>query len=943
MVGVVADTATGPALLERGRDLEKLGAALADARGGEGRIVMIEAPAGLGKTSLIRAAGDLAAEAGYTVLRARATELERDFAYGCVRRLLEPAVLGREDLFEGAAAMCHRLFEPDSIPRSPQDAESAATMLHGLYWLVSNLSDVAPVALAVDDLQWADTESLHFLNYLAPRLDGIPVAVVAGARSGEGLRPDLARLSAAPEATVLRLAPLSDEATAVLCERRLGPGVAPEFARACREASGGNPFFLEELLREAAQGGLPTDAGATARIRHIGPATVAQAVLLRLSGRPGAAPALVRAVAVLGDGTTLAEAAELAGLAADDSAAAADLLVALEVLRAAGGLEFTHPIVREAVYADIGAYERAQAHARAATLLGARGATEERVAAQIAAADPVGDAERVALLRRVAAGALARGAPAAAVTWLRRALAEPPPPEAHVDVLLELGGAEHRIGAPEAPEHLAAAVDRIEDPQRLATSVRLLANALTISGDPDGAVRALDSAIAVVESRDRELALVLEAELATHAQQASPETRAPAARRLVRHGDLQGATRGERLVLASLAFERAKTSESAEEAARRLEEALDGGRLVRELELDIAGPLYDIVIALLHTDALDVAAASLDEALDRARATASAPATAYLTSRRGWIALRRGAIASAERSARTALELLANHGIRLGVPLATALLVRSLVESGDLDAAEQALRDSGIGDELRPGLTGNFLLEARALLRLAQGRPRDGLDDLLEFGRRHEQWGGANPLASRWGSRAALALAALDDDAEARRLAAGDLERAERWGAATGIGIALHATALVEGGSRSVELLTRAAGVLERSPSRLEHARALVDLGAALRRANRRAEARVPLTHGLEIAERCAAGALEERARTELLASGGRVSDPYLDGANRLTVSERRVAELAAEGRSNPEIAQALFVTRKTVETHLGSVYRKLDIAGRGELARALG
>ena len=477
------------------------------------------------------------------------------------------------------------------------------------------------------------------------------------------------------------------------------------------------------------------------------------------------------------------------------------------------------------------------------TLLAARGATEERVAAQIAAADPVGDPERVALLRRVAAGALARGAPAAAVTWLRRALAEPPPPEAYVDVLLELGGAEHRIGAPEAPEHLAAAVDRIEDPQRLATSVRLLANALTISGDPDGAVRALESAIAVVESRDRELALVLEAELATHAQQASPETRAPAARRLVRHGDLQGATQGERLVLASLAFERAKASESAEEAARHLEEALDGGRLVRELELDIAGPLYDIVIALLHTDALDVAAASLDEALERARATASAPATAYLTSRRGWIALRRGAIASAERCARTALELLANHGIRLGVPLATALLIRSLVESGDLDAAEQALSDSGIGDELRPGLTGNFLLEARALLRLAQGRPRDGLNDLLEFGRRHEQWGGANPLASRWRSRAALALAALDDRAEARRMAADDLERAERWGAATGIGIALHAS----GAGRDREPVGRAADAGGRRPGAIALA---ARARARPRRPRRGAAAREPARRG---------------------------------------------------------------------------------------------
>jgi DNA-binding CsgD family transcriptional regulator len=130
--------------------------------------------------------------------------------------------------------------------------------------------------------------------------------------------------------------------------------------------------------------------------------------------------------------------------------------------------------------------------------------------------------------------------------------------------------------------------------------------------------------------------------------------------------------------------------------------------------------------------------------------------------------------------------------------------------------------------------------------------------------------------------------------------------------------------------------------VLESSPARLEHARALTDLGAALRRGNRRADARGALQAGLDLAERCNARVLAERARTELRAAGGRASKPRGDTARQLTVSERRIAELAAEGRSNPEIAQAIFVTRKTVETHLGHVYRKLDVPGRGQLSRAL-
>ena len=398
------------------------------------------------------------------MLRARATELERDFAYGCVRRLLEPAVLGREDLFEGAAAMCHRLFEPDSIPRSPQDAESAATMLHGLYWLVSNLSDVAPVALAVDDLQWADTESLHFLKYLAPRLDGMPVAVVGGTRSGEGAPAGSRAALAAPETTVLRLAPLSDEATAVLCERGSACRRGSRVRAACREASGGNPFFLEELLREAGDRGSATDAGARRASAHRtprrGPGGAAAP-----GGGPGSATGVVRAVAVLGDGARSPRPPSWPSLAADEVAvAAADLLVAIEVLDG-GGRVRPPDRPRSRVRGHRAAPALAGTRARAALLAATRGAPEERSRRRPPPPSLSGDPERVVLLRRVAADALARGAPAAAVAWLRRALAEPPPLEARVEVLLELGGAELRVGAPDAIEHLGEAVGLIRDPR----------------------------------------------------------------------------------------------------------------------------------------------------------------------------------------------------------------------------------------------------------------------------------------------------------------------------------------------------------------------------------------------------------------------------------------------------------------------------------------------
>jgi ATP/maltotriose-dependent transcriptional regulator MalT len=934
-------------LLERERELTELRTVLALAQEGRGRLVLVEAPAGFGKTSLLAAGCEAAAEAGFACLRARATELERDFAYGCVRQLLEPVVAKasepeRDRLFEGAAAFSKPLFAPTGVPLPSPSADSAFAMLHGLYWLLDNIADEAPVVLAVDDLHWSDTESLRFLNYLAPRLEGFPLAVLASTRSGESVTPDLARLAAGPETTVLRPRPLSTGATARLCARRLGAEAAPEFASACREATGGNPFFLEALLREVAERGLVPDARGADAVRRIGPAAVAEAVLLRLSERPPAATALVRAVAVVGDGASLAEAAGLAELPEQEAALAADLLISLGILRSGAGLEFTHPIVREAVYADIGAHERAGAHARAAGILAGEGGAEERIAAQVVEAEPAGDPERAELLRRVAADALCRGAPAAAVAWLTRALAEPPPASSRAAVLLELGSAELRTGAPEAVAHLATAVELIREPALLATSARLLALALTWSGDAGGAVEAIESAIEVVEAHDRELALVLEAELAAHAQEASLERRAPAARRLERYAGLEGATPGERLVLASLAFERARASESAGDAKGYLERALAGGRLLEEQAVDVAGPFYLLLVGLLATDALELADACLEQAIADARAQASIPALGFVLEFRGWVCLRRGAVANAEDDARTALELLTARDIQLGRAFALALLVEALIEAGEVEAAERELRSSGLGDDIPPGLATNDLLEARGLLRLARGNVREGLDDVLEFGRRDELWGGANPLASRWRSRASLALTALGESERARPLALEDLERARRWGAASGVGIALRAAALVEE-PVSMDRLREAADVLERSPARLEHARTLVDLGAALRRANHRAEARSELEHGLHLAERCGAGALAERARTELRAAGGRVSDPRATGVEQLTVSERRVAELAAEGHSNPEIAQALFVTRKTVETHLGRVYRKLGISGRMKLAQALG
>jgi len=938
-------TETEATFLERDRELQTLTALLHEARQERGQVALIDGPAGLGKTTLLKATATAAASLGFTCLRARACELERDFSYGCVRQLLEPVIAkasgaARERLFEGAAALALPLFERSAIP-SAAPADNTFSIIHGLYWLVNNLSRDSPVVFCIDDLQWADAESLRFLGHLAPRLDGLAVAAVASVRSPESATPDLARLFTSPEATIVRPEPLSVGAVATLCERRLGAIPAPDFAAACHAATGGNPLFLEMLLREAKELRFLTDAAEAARVRRFGPGAVARAVLLRLAGAPAAVTALVRAVAILGDASVV-EASRLAGLAEDDAARAADLLVDLAILKEGERLEFAHPIVSQAIYEDIGVHERARAHAHAARVLSECGAAEERIATQIAAAEPIGDPARVGVLRRVASGALAKGAPAAAVTWLRRALAEPPPADIRAEVLYELGCAELRLAKPESMEHLSAAVAELRQAALLAPAVRQLANALSFSGHPERAIEAIEANVERIHSQNAELALVLEAELAAKALQASYQARDRTAERLARHRDLKGVTPGERLVLACQAFHQARASETSSDAVRCIERGLAIGGLIGEQQPDVVGPFYALTIGLLGTDALDLAGRYIELALTDARARGSIPATAFLIAHRGWFSLKGGAVAEAEADARTALDLMSTHDIQQGRRFAMALLIEALVENGQVESAARELSESGLDEDIPAGLAHNILLEARGLLRMAQGEVRKAIEDFTEFGRRDELWSAANPRASRWRSQVCASLVAMGEIIRARELAAEELALARGWGAASAIGLALRAAALAESGTTCIDLLREAVQSLERSPARLEHARALADLGAALRRLNRRADARDVLRDALTLARACGADALADRVDTELRAAGGRSSDVEGSGIDRLTVSEKRVAMLAARGYSNPRIAQELFVTRKTVETHLGRIYDKLNIAGRAELGRAL-
>jgi DNA-binding CsgD family transcriptional regulator len=296
-----------------------------------------------------------------------------------------------------------------------------------------------------------------------------------------------------------------------------------------------------------------------------------------------------------------------------------------------------------------------------------------------------------------------------------------------------------------------------------------------------------------------------------------------------------------------------------------------------------------------------------------------------------------GALADAEAGWRWALERA--EGVRR--IHAVSELVRVLIERDALDDAEHELDQFGqslASDSVEVAR----LVLARGLLRVAQGRLPEGLDDFLDVGLRCARLGLSGFSGVPWRAEAALIHSALGNTAEASRLADEQLELARAFGRPRAIGIALRAQGMVSDGQRQVALLSESVEVLERSQSPLELARARSDYGAALRRAGRRIQARAELERSLDLAHRLGARRIANQARVELIAAGAKPRRDAITGRDALTAGELRVARLAAEGLTNREVAQALFITTRTAKVHLNRAYRKLEITRRDQLARAL-
>jgi hypothetical protein len=444
------------------------------------------------------------------------------------------------------------------------------------------------------------------------------------------------------------------------------------------------------------------------------------------------------------------------------------------------------------------------------------------------------------------------------------------------------------------------------EPRARAEIAVTLSRALGMIGDHGRAVAVLARAADEFADRDEDFALRVQAEWITVAR-LHRATR-PKARE--RCAALRAHARPPRpatsLLLANLALDALEDGEPAQMVAELATDALTGGWLLEEESFGFSYAAN----ALIWIDEYELADRAWAAARAAAQRRGSAALFALVSGWRCQLAYRRGALQEAEAEGQISVRLVAEHewdALR-GYP--HAKLSDAVMERGDYPAAQALLVGDADAEQIP------FFLDSRGRLRCLLGRFADGLEDFLRCGEALDARGGRDsPGIIPWRSHAAIAYSRLDAPERARALAAEELKLAQACGAPRAIGIALRALGLAEEGERGIERLQAAVRILERSQARLELARALIDLGAALRRSRRRERARDPLRRGLDLAHRCGAHSLADRAHAELLATGARPRRAVLSGLESLTPSERRVAELAGEGLSNRQIAQvALYL-----------------------------
>ena len=919
-------------ILERDKELAALAGAIADAAAGHGTFVLVEGPAGIGKTTLLRAACALASADGPEILTARGLALEGDFPYGIVRQLIEPVLAGATPddwpgLLDGAAGLAARVFDWAGVASAGDD--SPYSTMHGLYWLIANLAARRPLVIAVDDAHWADAPSLRWLAHLAERIEELPVALLLATRTAPDEPALLAGLRGCPAIQPFRLSPLSPGSTTVLIREQFATDAAADLCQACHASTGGNPYLLESLAAALRAVDGPR-ADLAARVGTVGPQQVARSVLRRVGLIGDGACRLARAVAVFGGPVPLRLAAILAGLELGEAARLADSLRAADVLAPGPVLEFAHPIVRMAIYESIPPGERALAHASTARLLDREGAAAERLAPHLLRSEPAGDPRVVALLGDAARAASGRGSPGTAADYLRRALDEPPAPASRQGILLDRGRSLAGERSPDAAVALQDAVRLTTRPAEHATAALLSASVLGLWGHHATVMDICLDALTAGDTLDPGTRDNLEAELFANALTEPSAIRKTLARAGCRVADPGGSGRWR----VNAAFTSVFTAQPVGDALDWLDPVLAAG--LGDIAPDSLAAAY-VLLTLILADELDAAGNICDTVLDEARKRGSMSMVAHASCSRSMLMRRLGQLDDAADDAQLALGFKLATSPPVAVAWAAAFSIDALTCLGRFADADQVASVTARRAPPEGWVQTVMFRQARGGLRAAQQRYGEALRDLTAAGEGWQALGVTSPAIASWRTDAAAVHTACGDPAAAAGLAREQLALARRVGTPRTVGVALRARAAAVP-DQAGEDLAEAVRLLESAQARYDLAQVLCDLGAHLRRAGHSRDARAPLLRAQDLARRTGAAPLAQRARQELLAAGARPRRTALTGPDALTSAERRVAGLAADGLSNRQIAQHLFISQATVETHLRHAFQKLGITSRAGL-----
>jgi DNA-binding SARP family transcriptional activator/tetratricopeptide (TPR) repeat protein len=892
-------------LVERDRELAALTEVLDGLVVGRAGLLVVEGPAGIGKTRLLEEARRLAADRSVRVLTGRGSRLETAFAFGLVRQLLEPELADparRDLLLRGPASGARGVFDLDEDVRSDGFA-----VLHGLYWSVVNLAAQGPLMLAVDDAQWGDAASLRFLAYLVRRLGAAPVLVAATVRtSGEEHHQEdlLAELALEPGAVVLRPATLSADATSELVARRLQAQPAPLFTAACHRTTSGNPLLLSQLLQALAADGVRPDASHADLVVAVGSRAVSSLVQMRLRRLPEEVAEVARAAAVLGDGTPLPVVAALTGLSEGRTAEALAVLARAEIVDDRQPLAFVHPLVREAVYDALPAAERGLCHERAAAVLHASGGDDEQIAAHLLKSPPRGDEERVALLRAASVAAAERGASESAVTYLRRALDESPAGPRRPELVLQLGLLEAALDGRTGVGHLVEAYQLHRDPH-VRAEIAIAAASTHVFASPPGVATAFArdaAALLPEELTDHRQALIALQRISgfMHAFEEGWRTPAP-------EPDGQGP--GAQMLAATIALEALLDGVDRPRAITMARFALDGDRL-----LGVDDGLFWVNAAAVRTLADD----DVGDFWSRARAASHARGSLFAALStslwEGFWQWRRGELHEALACLRDALEQDRMWGgARVGEPFARGFQIGCHLDRGDVAAARR-VADAFAGPVVGEG--GRIYQQALARLLVTEGRWNAALAalDAAPTGVAN-----ANPAWNPWRTIRAAALHGLGRTSEAIEVAEEEVTLLRRWGAGTHLGRGLCLVGLLRGDD-GAEDLREAVELLASTTAAVDLARARCALGSHPRLPDDEA---IPLLMDAYAAAR-QRGAREvlDRARAEL-DRRGRPVEARAEEMRQLSTTERQILDLTADGMGVREVAQRLFVTPGTVRAVL--------------------